>query len=136
MALAASAVSACSTSCRRVARNSASGWFQAHAYQYDHDTSTFIVEAPEEVWQKAGLGMMKPEQAIAFCEKLFGKYLDGYGLMSNAAHLRGSAMWITFPRIVCAEWVHSFTTWGRRMPVVMGDAAHTAQIQEIPNANG
>ena len=24
------------------------GWFQAHAYQFDEDTSTFIVETPEE----------------------------------------------------------------------------------------
>jgi 2-polyprenyl-6-methoxyphenol hydroxylase-like FAD-dependent oxidoreductase len=68
-------------------------------------------------------------EVIAFCEKLFGRYLDGYGLMSNAAHLRGSAIWIKFPRIVCAEWVRWFTTWGRRMPVVlMGDAAHTAHF--------
>ena len=31
------------------------GWFQAHAYQFDGETSTFIVETPDEVWHKAGL---------------------------------------------------------------------------------
>ena len=62
------------------------GWFQAHAYQYDGDTATFIVETPEEVWQRAGLDHMDQAQAIAFCEKLFAKYLDGNALMSNASH--------------------------------------------------
>jgi anthraniloyl-CoA monooxygenase len=28
------------------------GWFQAHAYQFDGETSTFIVETPEEVWRR------------------------------------------------------------------------------------
>jgi anthraniloyl-CoA monooxygenase len=99
------------------------GWFQAHIYQYDGDTSTFIVETPEDVWRAAGLEDMTPEQGIAFCEKLFAEQLDGHALMSNSSHLRGSAMWITFPRIVCAQWVH----WHGITPVVlMGDAAHTA----------
>ena len=78
------------------------GWFQAHAYQFDGDTSTFIVETPEAVWRKAGLDAMEKEASIAFCEKLFARYLDGHPLMSNAAHLRGSAQWIRFPRVVCS----------------------------------
>jgi anthraniloyl-CoA monooxygenase len=101
------------------------GWFQAHAYQFDGDTSTFIVETPEAVWQKAGLDKMEKEEAIAFCEKLFAKYLDGNKLMSNAAHLRGSAQWIRFPRVVCQTWVHHN---GRAPVVLMGDAAHTAHF--------
>lgn len=101
------------------------GWFQAHAYQFDGDTSTFIVEAPEEVWRKAGLETMEKEESIAFCEKLFARYLDGHKLMSNAAHLRGSAQWIRFPRVVCRTWVHHN---GKAPVVLMGDAAHTAHF--------
>ena len=105
------------------------GWFQAHCYQYDGDTSTFIVETPEEVWKKAGLEDMSQEEGIAYCEKLFAKYLDGHSLMSNSSHLRGSAMWIRFPRIVCGQWVHWNTIGAKRVPVVlMGDAAHTAHF--------
>ena len=48
--------------------------------------------------------------------------------MSNAAHLRGSAQWISFPRVVCRTWVH-WTPARDRVPVVlMGDAAHTAHF--------
>ena len=105
------------------------GWFQAHCYQYDGDTSTFIVETPEAVWRKAGLADMSQQESIAFCEKLFAKYLDGHALMSNAGHLRGAAMWIKFPRIVCRQWVHTNRIDGRAVPVVlMGDAAHTAHF--------
>lgn len=105
------------------------GWFQAHAYQYDGETSTFIIETPEDVWRKAGLEQMEQAEAVAFCEKLFAKYLDGQPLLSNASHLRGSAMWITFPRIICQQWVHWNAINGQRVPVVlMGDAAHTAHF--------
>jgi anthraniloyl-CoA monooxygenase len=105
------------------------GWFQAHAYQYDGDTSTFIVETPEEVWLKAGLDRMSQEEGIAYCEKLFARYLDGHRLISNATHLRGSAIWIRFPRIVCTNWVHWNHIGTKRVPVVlMGDAAHSAHF--------
>lgn len=104
------------------------GWFQAHAYRFDADTSTFIVEAPEEVWRAAGLEQMEKEEAIAFCEKLFAKHLDGHALISNSAHLRGSSQWIRFPRVVCERWVH-YAGADQATPVVlMGDAAHTAHF--------
>jgi anthraniloyl-CoA monooxygenase len=103
------------------------GWFQAHIYQFDGDTSTFIIETPEQVWRKAGLDTMSQEDAIAYCEKLFADQLQGHKLMSNASHLRGAAIWIRFPRIVCQNWVHWNDIDGRQVPVVlMGDAAHTA----------
>ena len=101
------------------------GWFQAHIYQYDGETSTFIVEAPESVWRASGLEDMSAEEGMAFCEKLFAERLDGHKLMSNASHLRGSNAWIKFPRIVCQQWVH----WNGSVPVVlMGDAAHSAHF--------
>ena len=105
------------------------GWFQAHAYQYDGDTSTFIVETPEEVWLRAGLDRMNQDEALAYCERLFARYLDGEPLMCNASHLRGSANWIRFPRIICGHWVHWNDIAGRQVPVVlMGDAAHSAHF--------
>ena len=104
------------------------GWFQAHAYKYDAHTSTFIVETPDAVWRAHGLDRMSQEEAIAFCQNLFAKYLDGHALMSNAAHLRGSAIWIQFPRVICKSWVHwTHAERDKPIPVVlMGDAAHTA----------
>jgi anthraniloyl-CoA monooxygenase len=96
------------------------GWFQAHAYRFDADTSTFIVECREETWQAAGLDKLDQAGSIAFCEKLFAKYLEGHSLMSNARHLRGSA-WLNFNRVLCRKWHHGNI-------VLIGDAAHTAHF--------
>jgi len=106
------------------------GWFQAHAYRFDDSTSTFIVETPEHVWRAAGLDEMSKEDSIAFCERIFARYLDGNALLSNASHLRGSSQWIRFPRVVNKEWVHwKPRAGGGKTPVVlMGDAAHTAHF--------
>jgi anthraniloyl-CoA monooxygenase len=105
------------------------GWFQAHIYQFDGETSTFIVETTEETWQKAGIDRMSQEEGIRFCENLFAGLLDGYPLLSNAGHLRGSSIWIRFPRVICDSWVHQLDVQGKEIPVVlMGDAAHTAHF--------
>jgi anthraniloyl-CoA monooxygenase len=105
------------------------GWFQAHAYKFDDETSTFIVETPEHVWKAHGIEEMSQDEGIAFCEKLFARHLDGNALISNAKHLRGSANWIRFPRVICNTWVHHQAIGGKQTPIVlMGDAAHTAHF--------
>jgi anthraniloyl-CoA monooxygenase len=105
------------------------GWFQAHAYQFATGLSTFIVEAPDTVWRATGLDTLDGPASITFCESLFADTLGGAKLMSNAAHLRGSAQWIRFPRVTCESWVHWLNDGPRRVPVVLlGDAAHTAHF--------
>jgi anthraniloyl-CoA monooxygenase len=96
------------------------GWFQLHAYRFDHDTSTFIVETREETWLAAGLDRADPDGSVAFCEGLFGGYLRGHRLLTNSRHLRGSA-WLNFNRVRCEKWHH-------RNVVLIGDAAHTAHF--------
>jgi anthraniloyl-CoA monooxygenase len=100
------------------------GWFQAHIYKFDENTTTFIVECPEEVWQAHRLDEADQAQSIAFCEQLFAKNLQGEKLMTNARHLRGSA-WLNFQRVKCEQWSH-FN--GRSHVVLMGDAVHTAHF--------
>jgi len=97
------------------------GWFQAHAYRFDNDTSTFIIETREDTWKKAGIDKMSQDEGIAFCEDMFADHLGGHALMSNAKHLRGNAIWINFPRV-------SNETWIKDNIVLMGDAAHTAHF--------
>lgn len=105
------------------------GWFQAHAYRFEDGLSTFIVETPNETWEKAGIEHMSQEDGIKYCEELFAPYLDGNPLISNADHLRGAAIWIRFPRVIANEWVHWENIDGKNVPfVLMGDAAHTAHF--------
>ena len=80
------------------------GWVWAHAYRFDDDLSTFIVEMDPETWAGLGLDRMDQREAIALCERIFAKYLDGHALMSNATHLPGPQAWLNFRRIVCDTW--------------------------------
>jgi len=100
------------------------GWFQAHIYKFDENTSTFIVETTEEAYEKHQLGQMDQQGSIDFCQTLFSEVLDGAELMTNARHLRGSA-WLNFNRLICGKWSH-FN--GKSHVVLMGDAAHTAHF--------
>jgi anthraniloyl-CoA monooxygenase len=97
------------------------GWVWAHAYRFDDNLSTFIVEMDPDTWAGLGLDTMDQPEAIALSETIFANYLDGHPLMSNATHLAGPQAWLTFRRIVCSRW-----DYGRL--ILLGDAAHTAHF--------
>ena len=97
------------------------GWIWAHAYRFAPDSSTFIVECSEATWVRLGFDRMDQAESIAACEKLFAKYLAGHRLISNAAHLVGSAAWLNFRRIKCERWSSGNI-------ILLGDAAHTAHF--------
>lgn len=106
-------------------RRTEHGWFQAHIYKFDEQTSTFIVETTEDTWKAHGLDRADQQASIDFCEKLFAENLQGARLMTNARHLRGSA-WINFQRVVCEQWWLK-NACGSHV-VLMGDAVHTAHF--------
>jgi len=96
------------------------GWIWIHAYRFDHDTSTCIVECSPETWKGLGFDKMGPDESIALCEEVFAPYLDGHELINNMRHL-GKVPWLNFRRISNESWFYSNI-------VLMGDAAHTAHF--------
>lgn len=96
------------------------GWVWAHAYQFDKDTATFIVECSQETFNAYGFADLGQRDSIAICEEIFADHLRGHTLMTNANHIRGSA-WIRFPRVLCERWSHENI-------VLLGDAAATAHF--------
>ncbi len=100
------------------------GIFGVHAYPYDEQTSTFIVETDEEVWHRAGLDRIVEKTlapgksdlvSMAYCQQLFAQYLDGHELLAN------NSRWHNFRRVRNEIWHHEHI-------VLLGDAAHTAHF--------
>ena len=91
------------------------GFFQAHAYPFDGQMSTFIVECDEASWRGAGLDTASEADSIAYCEELFSKELRNHKLRSN------NSKWITFETLKNKAW-HDGNV------VLVGDAAHTAHF--------
>ena len=96
------------------------GVFQAHCYRFDDRMSTFIVECDEASWRSAGFDKMDTAQTIAACEAMFGEWLAGHRLISNASH-RAQSPWTNFVRVRNEVWHHDNM-------VLIGDAAHSAHF--------
>ncbi|MCH2103880.1 MAG: bifunctional salicylyl-CoA 5-hydroxylase/oxidoreductase [Planctomycetes bacterium] len=91
------------------------GLFAVHAYPFDRETSTWIVECREETFRAAGLDRASEEDTVAYCSELFKEELDGHELLTNRS------MWRTFPTVRCERWAHENI-------VLLGDSAHTAHF--------
>ncbi len=98
-----------------IVRENEHGVFQVHAYKFDTDTSTFIVECDEESWRRAGMADFSEADTIAYCEKLFRPELGDAKLLGN------KSIWRAFPRVKNKRWYYDNV-------VLLGDAAHTAHF--------
>ncbi|HWE11315.1 MAG TPA: bifunctional salicylyl-CoA 5-hydroxylase/oxidoreductase [Solirubrobacteraceae bacterium] len=101
------------------------GVFQAHAYPYSREMSTFIVEVAPDTWRRAGLdaadaGSLPPgvsdEASVRFCQELFSDALEGHVLQAN------NSKWINFVTVRNRSWRSGDNV------VLLGDAAHTAHF--------
>lgn len=92
------------------------GWIWCHAYGFDRDTSTFIVECSPETWTGLGFDRLGDDAAIARLEQLFASQLVGHPLRAN-----GPVRWLNFRTLTNERWHHENL-------VLVGDAAHTTHF--------
>jgi anthraniloyl-CoA monooxygenase len=96
-------------------RENEHGLFQIHAYPYQSDRSTFIVECPESTWRAAGLDKTDERGTVDYLERHFADFLEGHKLLTNRS------IWRSFPTIRNEKWHHENI-------VLIGDSAHTAHF--------
>jgi anthraniloyl-CoA monooxygenase len=105
-------------------RASAPGAFGVHAYPFDEETSTFLVETDPDTWRAAGLDAFDPktsppgesdDASVAFLAELFDQELAGEELLAS------NSKWLDFVTVRNERWSAGDT-------VLIGDAAHTAHF--------
>jgi 2-polyprenyl-6-methoxyphenol hydroxylase-like FAD-dependent oxidoreductase len=97
------------------------GWIWFHAYSFDAQTSTLIVECPPETWQGLGFDTLEPDQTIKLLEKIFERYLNDNRLLTSRSQDAGRARWLNFQRVSNHNWYYENLA-------LMGDAAHTTHF--------
>ena len=96
-------------------RENDAGIWNLHAYQYDSEMSTWIVETDEATWKRAGLETASEEDTVEYVSALYEDLLEGSRVVANRS------IWRNFPMIRCDTWVMDNL-------VLLGDCAHTAHF--------
>lgn len=96
------------------------GWIWFHAYGYNSDSSTCIVECSPETWAALGFDSLDEAESMTLLEAIFEPHLDGHPLTSQPPD-HGRALWRNFRTVTSRRW-HLGNT------VLMGDAAHTTHF--------
>jgi anthraniloyl-CoA monooxygenase len=91
------------------------GWWWAHAYRYQQDMATWIVECSEETWRAAGMESASEDETRTYCEAVFADELQGHPLITNRS------VWRTFPVIRNERLFH-------RNMVLLGDSGRSAHF--------
>ncbi|MFO0724012.1 MAG: FAD-dependent monooxygenase [Myxococcota bacterium] len=91
------------------------GLWRVHAYRYNQEHSTFILECTEETWKKSGMDQASEDETLRYAEALFKEELAGHALLKNRS------IWRSFPTIRLGRWSHENV-------VLLGDAVHTAHF--------
>lgn len=97
------------------------GTFVAHAYPYQADRSTFLVETDPETWRRAGFDETSPETTPDGSDAASLDYLsDAFAVELGGRRLIGNrTRWLQFRTVTCRRWYDGST-------VLLGDAVHTA----------
>jgi 2-polyprenyl-6-methoxyphenol hydroxylase-like FAD-dependent oxidoreductase len=98
----------------------AAGWIWCHAYAFDGERSTFIVECAPETWSGLGFDHLGEHETVVLLEELFASRLDGHRMRASD-EANGASLWLNF-RTLTNE------SWHRENLVLIGDAAHTTHF--------
>lgn len=96
------------------------GWIWFHAYRFDSETSTCIIECSPDTLSGLEFDLLGPDEMMRRMEEIFGWHLDGHSLLYRT-HRLAQPHWIQFRRIANQRWHHDNI-------VLLGDAAHTTHF--------
>jgi 2-polyprenyl-6-methoxyphenol hydroxylase-like FAD-dependent oxidoreductase len=96
------------------------GLIWAHAYGFDSENSTFIVETSLDTWRGLGFDGLSPDESMRLLEGIFEASLEGHTL-SPQAGTRDVTPWLEFQTVTNRSWHHGNLA-------LVGDAAHTTHF--------